>query len=253
MPEFDWELVERNRIPFEERAMLAVARVQGAWDQKSKELLTSHSIVGNLGTDDEEVKGIEKALLTVASKAALAIVGDGSSAAMLLGHPINLSEKERGILVLIDFANENALEGLQDWKNSTVFAQEILHGKTLVQIEEGFKKKSENFGVLGGILRRFDVDRENRTQDFLDYVAELSGGSEATFLENKQNLETSLLESLQSELRSLPLFKLISISQQLNAETQTEDKITSTSIVSARELFKELIRPSAEEFLTSLS
>ncbi|MBI4157232.1 hypothetical protein HY502_00060, partial [Candidatus Woesebacteria bacterium] len=221
MLEMFFEDLERRDKSLEDKAIFALARVQGAWNQRSKKLLVG-AMREDAGFEGQGSSRIEKVLVGLAVNAAAILFGEGSIAETLLGHSIILPEEDRGIITLMTIVGEGRIKDSSDWKRLALFSANIAAGENLENTLGKFKTRIEKFNPLGEVIKKIDPDApesnnpERKKSKALEYFAEISGGSDEKVQKNKGELQEKILVSLENQFGILSKEKLLSFFGELN-------------------------------------
>ncbi len=240
------EGLERKGVTPEDRVTLALARVQGAWNKKSKRLLVG-VLAEASGLGGQKSSSLENALISLATNAVSVFIGEGSIADTLLGHSVILPEEDRGVITLMALAEESRIKEGADGKGLSLFAAHSAIGITLENTLEKFNGKMEKFGgVLGGALKKIEPESpevkstERKMQEALAYFKMITGGSDENVLKNKNSLQERILVALGRQLGALNPERLLVLSSELNKKFDG-DPILTSSFGAARRLLRSIL------------
>lgn len=236
------ELSKESDLTVENRVILALARAQGHWNKKSKDLLRK---------DSEELLALERKTQSKSDQiitglvlnTALAFLGDTSKARALLGHRVILPEKDRGLIILGAALERDKSTRFQDWVMLSLIASDVNSGKSLESTLSHTNKGLESMKKLSaGIMRKEEVeDLERRVPKSINHLIELTGGSEEALLENKKDLEGVIVNYLTNSLIQMKSEKLASLLGLLSKKIDDDDVLT-TSFSAGRGIVKGVLQ-----------
>ena len=185
-------------------------------------------------------------------------MGDGSGAHALLGHPIVLSEEDRGLVILqnlTDTADTEVLEEYGAWTMAALLSADIAAGDSFENIFSRLKKRMEKItGTISWALKIVkkmfpeEADGELSTEEVVDTplkemlssLSKIYGGSNEALFQNKEKSRQKILMSLKNKFSSMVAEELLSLSSRL--KVQTGDDMFDLGLGSAREILSNILR-----------
>ncbi len=239
------EIVVNNEVnvrSYPEEMTLALARVQGHWNKKSKELLIQNSKTDDMTDDDMTVA--EQAIIGLVRFAVRRLVGDESVAFMILGRSVALSERERGLIVLSETVLSGATSSYREWQISSILAEAITHGGT--SFDGIVKNLDKRFsGFLSSVIHLPDVESSDEVKgkngEIIEDLKDLYGGSSIMLLQKQQELEDGIVGDLTRRVGGMSVEKLNDIISGLKGGERGEDVMVSSSMVSAKNILIEIL------------
>lgn len=237
---------EIKKMAPEDRAILAIAGVQGAWNAHSRNILTSSSgFSEDLEMGDESF--VEKALIKIAAGALNALLGDESVAHMILGRPVMLSKEYRGMLILSDLISPNDKENAWQLKRTAVLLQGIKDGQNFENIVSSLEKRSGAFfNILG---KEVAGETEKSRREMVGGLVDLYGGGESDLSQREQVLKIKLLADLTRKGKSMGVEALSRMADDINkCAVSPQDQVLKESCLCAKDIFREMIKSGISDF-----
>lgn len=233
-----------------DRLTLALAKIQGPWSDRSK-----HVLENEFSEDDvKNAPFVEKTAISMLTKAVELFYGDGSAAHLLLGHPVNLSEKDRGLIVLRELMVNYSEPG--QWETAAVITAEITNGTSFKKISSRLNKGIKGFlTVVKKVFKKasqgegFDAGRLESIEG--DPLENLYGGSDEMLSKNKEKLRQDILSGLKRRLNSMSQDEIVLLSNKL--KNTTGDVMLDSSLDSAKLILTDLLKSKQEDLNKTLS
>jgi len=246
----DHESAER-RTPMD-RITLTLAKVQGSWNEKTKQTLKAN-LAQQMHIDTTDATPPEKIFAGMITGAVNVFYGEGSIARLIVGHPVSLSEEDRGLIILRELVNHDPQPS--EWETAAVLSAEIASGNTFKKISSRLDRGIKGFfwtvkkGM--GLLKKLHPDEGDEIGDGDDLneieenmLNKIYGGSDAALLENKTRFRQKILFDLKEQLSTMNHEELVSLIHKL--KTQTSDVVLDSSLNSAIAILTDIHKSQAQ-------
>ncbi len=237
----------QERLSYPEQAALQIAQVQGPWNLRSRNLLKEVVFFGDIGHEGESL--FERQALNLVVTAMTSFVGDGSTASAILGKPIVLPERDRGLIVLSRTVL-GVLESHKDWEAAALLQASVAKKTPVTEIVKKFTSRLNIFsGVVGKVASKIggaDIVEEFKdvNSKVVSHIMSIYKGSDEELSKNKKALEQVVIGDLESRIGSMNQENLLSLLTKI--KSATSDKMVESSLTAARSILAEILESNSK-------
>lgn len=236
----------RNQL---QKTRLFLARLEGVEpsDDSTRSALAQEAGLPD-GSIEEGKSFAEKIIIKGLAKAVIALLGDGSVAAQLVGRRVELPTEDRGLFVLATLLDDHSVKRNERWPTAALLSAASQRGVVFGDIE---KRVKGGISGIASIANRFSGSQgdsgESEIGEFIDGLKQIWGNSPEDLAANKLKFETGVRTSLEGKLKARPR-RAGEVRQDLSEMTALSGGSLQRAVVNAQGRLGKIVETNRESF-----